>query len=153
MSWIFPLSQRQRCIGTGPSAITHYYQSADPLHSGKHNIHIDVYSRILHIACRCSPMKALNVTLIARFMGPTWGPPGAERNQVGPRWATWTLLSGYGNDNRSFNITANATKYLKFITSIVAKWTLLIFTEYDSRITLVAVIQNTSMQCSGGSNT
>ena len=34
-------------------------------------------------------------TLIARFMGPTSVPPGAHRTQVGPRWATWTLLSGY----------------------------------------------------------
>ena len=32
--------------------------------------------------------------LIARFMGPTWGPPGADRTQVGPMWATWTMLSG-----------------------------------------------------------
>ena len=36
-------------------------------------------------------------TLIARFMGPTWGPPGADRTQVGPMWATWTLLSGKVN--------------------------------------------------------
>ena len=34
------------------------------------------------------------LTLIARFMGPTWGPPGADRTQLGPMWATWTLLSG-----------------------------------------------------------
>ena len=27
-------------------------------------------------------------------MGPTWGPPGSCRPQVGPMWATWTLLSG-----------------------------------------------------------
>ena len=27
-------------------------------------------------------------------MGPTWGPPGATRAQVGPMLATWTLLSG-----------------------------------------------------------
>ena len=32
--------------------------------------------------------------LIARFMGPTWGPPGADRTHVGPMWATWALLSG-----------------------------------------------------------
>ena len=32
--------------------------------------------------------------LIARFMGPTWGPPGADRTQVGPMLAPWTLLSG-----------------------------------------------------------
>ena len=33
-------------------------------------------------------------TLIARFMGPTWGPSGADRTQVGPMSAPWTLLSG-----------------------------------------------------------
>ena len=30
---------------------------------------------------------------IARFMGPTWGPPGACWPQVGPMSAPWTLLS------------------------------------------------------------
>ena len=34
-------------------------------------------------------------TLIARFMGPTWGLPGADRTQVGPMLAPWSLLSGY----------------------------------------------------------
>ena len=32
--------------------------------------------------------------LIARFMGPTWGPSGADMTQVGPMLAPWTLLSG-----------------------------------------------------------
>ena len=32
--------------------------------------------------------------LIARFMGPTWGPSGADRTQVGPILAPWTILSG-----------------------------------------------------------
>ena len=32
-------------------------------------------------------------SLIARFMGPTWGPSGADRTQVGPMLAPWTLLS------------------------------------------------------------
>ena len=32
--------------------------------------------------------------LIARFMGPTWGPSGADRTQVGNMLAPWTLLSG-----------------------------------------------------------
>ena len=36
-----------------------------------------------------------STTLIARFMGPTWGPYGADRTQVGPMLAPWTLLSGY----------------------------------------------------------
>ena len=33
-------------------------------------------------------------TLIARFMGPTWGPSGADRTHVGPMLVPWTLLSG-----------------------------------------------------------
>ena len=34
------------------------------------------------------------MSLITKFLGPTWDPPGADRTQVGPMWATWTLLSG-----------------------------------------------------------
>ena len=34
-------------------------------------------------------------TLIARFIGTTWGPSGADRTQVGPMLAPWTLWSGY----------------------------------------------------------
>ena len=34
------------------------------------------------------------ISLIARFMGPTWGPSGADRTQVGPMLAPWNLLSG-----------------------------------------------------------
>ena len=34
------------------------------------------------------------VSLIARFMGPTWGPSWADKTQVGPMLAPWTLLSG-----------------------------------------------------------
>ena len=37
--------------------------------------------------------------LIARVMGPTGGLPGADRTQVGPMWATWTLLSVWLYDN------------------------------------------------------
>ena len=33
-------------------------------------------------------------TQITRFMGPTWGPPGSCRPQMGPMLAPWTLLSG-----------------------------------------------------------
>ena len=44
---------------------------------------------------------------IARFMGPTWGLPGADRTQVGPMWATWALLSGciFNNNDKSNPIT------------------------------------------------
>ena len=31
---------------------------------------------------------------ITKFMGPTWGPPGSCRPQMGPMLAPWTLLSG-----------------------------------------------------------
>ena len=41
-----------------------------------------------------------SISLIARFMGPTWGPHGADRTQVGPMLAPWTLLSGYHNHVR-----------------------------------------------------
>ena len=33
-------------------------------------------------------------TLTAKFMGPIWGQPGADRTQAGPMLAPWTLLSG-----------------------------------------------------------
>ena len=32
-------------------------------------------------------------SLIARFTGPTWGPSGADRTEVGSMLAPWTLLS------------------------------------------------------------
>ena len=34
-------------------------------------------------------------TQITIFMGPTWGPPGSCRPQMGPVLAPWTMLSGY----------------------------------------------------------
>ena len=37
-------------------------------------------------------------TQIARFMGPTWGPPGPCRPQMGPMLVPWTLLSGNMGD-------------------------------------------------------
>ena len=40
-----------------------------------------------------SPSKCM-YSLIARFMGPTWGPSGADRTQVSPMLALWILLSG-----------------------------------------------------------
>ena len=36
----------------------------------------------------------INSSQIAKFMGPTWGPPGSCRPKVGPMLAQWTLLSG-----------------------------------------------------------
>ena len=36
-------------------------------------------------------------TQIAKFMGPTWGPPGSCLIQMGPMLAPWTLLSGHSS--------------------------------------------------------
>ena len=44
----------------------------------------------------------LKNTLITRSMGPTWGPSGADRTQVGPMLAPWILLSGYWPGTFSF---------------------------------------------------
>ena len=48
-----------------------------------------------HFNSRVTALSVQQSTaLIARFMGPTWGPPGADRTQVGPMLAPWTMLSG-----------------------------------------------------------
>ena len=59
------------------------------------------------------------VSHIARFMGPTWGPAGAHRTQVGPMLAPLTFLTGIWfcnihvmkneltDDNESFASTRN----------------------------------------------
>ena len=41
------------------------------------------------------------------LMGPTWGPSGADRTQVGPMLAPWTLLSGRIYTGLSNNRTSN----------------------------------------------
>ena len=46
------------------------------------------------VDCNDSVIKSSCTTQIARFTWPTWGPPGADRSQVGPMLAPWTLLSG-----------------------------------------------------------
>ena len=46
----------------------------------------------------CHPSHSRNwlmLTQKAKFMGPTWDPPGSCRPQMGPMSAPWTLLSGY----------------------------------------------------------
>ena len=46
------------------------------------------------INCIPTPKAFPIISQIAKFMGPTWGPPGSCRPQMGPMLATWTLLSG-----------------------------------------------------------
>ena len=43
-------------------------------------------------------LKTIKDTQITKFMGPTWGPPGSCRPQMGPMLAPWTLQSGYLTD-------------------------------------------------------
>ena len=51
--------------------------------------------------------------LIARFMGPTRGPSGADRTQVGPMLAPWTLLSGsLLHSKQKFHFATNTSSQL-----------------------------------------
>ena len=54
-------------------------------------------------------------SLLERFMGPTWGPSGADRTQVGPMLAVWTLLSGMDSSHIG-SLTKN------FDVSIMCAW-------------------------------
>ena len=51
---------------------------------------------MLHFICvsRWNMFISERAPQISRFMGPTWGPPGANMTQVGPMLVPWTLLSG-----------------------------------------------------------
>ena len=54
--------------------------------------------------------------LIARFMGPTWGPSGAYTTQAGPMLVPWTLLSGIaasGYHGDSSSLTTRAPSQYK----------------------------------------
>ena len=53
----------------------------------------EVIMTLSHVAMAAVKFD-LNLSLIAMFMGPSWGPSGADRTQVGPMLAPWTLLSG-----------------------------------------------------------
>ena len=55
----------------------------------------------------------LPMNLIGRFMGPTWGPSGADRTQVGPMLAPWTMLSEDMNDVLRKDKSAAREKYRK----------------------------------------
>ena len=48
----------------------------------------------LYSTWQCQTSTAECHKQVSRFMGPTWGPSGADRTQVGPMLAPWTLLSG-----------------------------------------------------------
>ena len=67
-----------------------------------------IHGKYSHCRSLCKPVEKAVVSIhikrtvntvnrfsqIAKFMGPTWGPPGCCRPQMGPMLAPWTLLSG-----------------------------------------------------------
>ena len=55
--------------------------------------HLLLCSMYIHISAPVESFTTL--TLIARFVGPKWDPARADRTQVGPMLALWTLLSGF----------------------------------------------------------
>ena len=55
----------------------------------------NIRHQLLWIEC-----SHVRLSFIARFMEPTWGSSGADRTQVGPMLAPWTLLSGFSCCNR-----------------------------------------------------
>ena len=54
-------------------------------------------TRLSHwgLPCHMESENMVNTAQIARFMGPIWGPSGADKTQVGPMLAPRTLLSGW----------------------------------------------------------
>ena len=51
-----------------------------------------------------SKATGMEPPLIANIKGPTWGPSGADKTQVGPMLAPWTLLSGSLQQKYRFDI-------------------------------------------------
>ena len=51
-----------------------------------------------HTHTNSKPTKS-KLSQIAKFRGPTWGPPGLFGSHVGPMLAPWTLLSGTEDHN------------------------------------------------------
>ena len=57
----------------------------------------------LQMSCKDLIARQATKTQMVRFMGPTWGPPGSCRPQMGPILASWTLLSGDGSPSNSWD--------------------------------------------------
>ena len=73
------------------------------------------YIMILNIFTCCFPvygfpMNHCEAPQITKFMGPTWGPPGSCRPQMGPMLAPWTLLSGSVRDLVSMGMSSHNNK-------------------------------------------
>ena len=84
----------------GKLNLTACYHSSD--HDKLEMFWFCIYSALLISRGNFSPQNSgmtahgstARATLIARLMVPTCGPSRADRTQMGPMWAPWTLLSG-----------------------------------------------------------
>ena len=82
-----------------------------------------IITRAYYLAEKCSCLfnhMLGKATLIARFMGPTWGPSGAGRTQVGPMLVPWTLLSGQSY-YKGISITSSTNWHLSVNPTCVTK--------------------------------
>ena len=84
------------------------WTSNDPVHWHIH---------VTRSQCQCVSTLLLEgmttlESLIARFMGPTWGPSGADRTQVGPCWPHELCYLGY-LFNRIRNSFGNDLLFIK----------------------------------------
>ena len=85
LNWIIIRVEGQSCTSQRKMALLRWYI----------NKMVYIVSPYIVSSYHISPYVVL--PLIARFMGPTWDPPGSCRPQVGPMWAPWTLFSGTGS--------------------------------------------------------
>ena len=76
---------------------------------------------------RSAPSLFINQTVspIARFIGPTCGTSGADRTQVGPMLAPWTLLSGDVSLTTSQGKASvkRISKLANFLCAYIGRWT------------------------------
>ena len=75
-----------------------YRQYCTPLQSWSYS------SPLLVIFHTLRKRRCCVTSTIARFVGPTWDPSGADRTQVGPMLAIWTLLYGLFNNRNIWHV-------------------------------------------------
>ena len=79
--------------------------------------HMELLAHCLNVQTIMSPER--NNTLIAKFMGPTWGQSGANRTQVGPmnfaiwvsRRLSWSFQTWYTESIETSRWSCSAGKY------------------------------------------
>ena len=86
---------------------------------------------------------------IAKFMGPTWGPPGSCRPQMGPMLVPWTLLSGIecGQDIEPIGYSIKlAALYVSYGTSAMCTFNFNCHKIAKNNSTVVKLFQHNRMQ-------